>query len=149
MKTTEELESEMYELRSERAFLSAQLSFAMAGYWNNEPLSTEKMEEIRVKINQIDTKLSPLQMDYEKQFCHYYVRFSSEIPDVLGGRISGSSFYLVMRSKVNCEIDTTKQPVDWENDQLAKNLVTDLSKQLMLTYNNFRFEVIAKQNYPY
>lgn len=43
MKTNEELEKEMHELREQRIFLSTQLSLEMEGYWNNNPLSMDNI----------------------------------------------------------------------------------------------------------
>jgi predicted nucleic acid-binding Zn-ribbon protein len=147
METTEQLEQQMYELRSQRIFLSTQLSLEMDGYWNNVPSSKENMDKLREELNAIDNKLMPLQEKYERHFNHYYIRFSSEIPDMYG-RLSRHVYHNYMRSKVDCNIDTTKEKVDLTNKLQALELVNDLAKSLYGTYNNIRFEVIVKQNRP-
>jgi len=145
MKTNEELEKEMYELRGQRIFLSSQLSFEMEGYWNNNPLSIDNMNEIRQEIIGIDQRLIPLQQEYEARFHHYHVCFSSEMPYV-GGGISKSAHNVCLRSEINYDIDTTRQRIDLVNDKNAYALFLDLSQTLMQTYMNFKFEMIKKVN---
>ncbi|HXD91886.1 MAG TPA: hypothetical protein VNX01_01665 [Bacteroidia bacterium] len=145
MERTEQLEQQMYELRSERIFFSSQMGIAMEGYWHGVPLSQERMNGLRDQIAEIDLQLNPLQEEYESLFHHYYVRFSADVPDTLG-RVSRQTYAPVMRSKVDYNIDTTKQKIDWENDKNAQKLHRDLSANLIDTYNNIRFEMIIKWN---
>jgi hypothetical protein len=140
----EELNSKIKGLRSEKIFLSTHLSVLMENYYQNR--SSEniiKMEELRKKINEIDSHLNPLLIQFENLHHHYFVIFSSEMPDTLGRTKSKYTFQSNMLSTIDCNIDTLKDGFDLKTPNL-RELVEDLGQRLIHSYTNVRFDRIAK-----
>lgn len=140
----EELNEAIKELRSEKIFLSTHLSVLMENYYQNRSSENiAKMDELRTEITAIDLKLNPLLITYENLHHHYYVVFSSEMPDTLGQTKSKYTFQSNMLSTIDCSIDTLKDGFDLSVPNL-KELITDLGQKLIHTYTNVRFDRIAK-----
>jgi len=140
----EELDQQIKELRSEKIFLSTHLSVLMENYYQNRSSENiTKMDELRKEIYEIDSKLNPLLFAYENLHHHYYVIFSSEMPDTLGQTKSKYSFQSNMLSTIDCNIDTLKNGFDLAIPNL-KELVSDLGQKLIYSYTNVRFDRIAK-----
>jgi hypothetical protein len=140
----EELNSQIKDLRSEKIFLSTHLSVLMENYYQNR--SSEnivKMDELRKEINEIDSNLNPLLIQFENLHHHYFVIFSSEMPDTLGQAKSKYTFQSNMHSSIDCNIDTLKNGFDLRIPNL-RELVEDLGQRLMHSYTNVRFDRIAK-----
>jgi archaellum component FlaC len=141
-----ELDELIKELRSEKIFKATHLSVLMDNYLNNRNRENiDKMEELRSEINEIDSKLNPLIQEYEQLHHHYFVIFTTEMPDVYGKNISKHTFQSNMRSTIDCDIDTTVQEFDL-NIYNLRELVEDLGQKLLHTYTNVRFDRITKIN---
>lgn len=144
--TTEELKSKIDTLRMDRIVLSTQLVLETEGYYTNRPVNSKVVEELRTKIVEIDTELQPLIMEYEKGFHHYYVRFSSQIPNTYGSQPETYFFHDIMRSKIDCKIDSTKERIVISERPDVLELIQDFGKQLVNRYTNFQFSVIVKRD---
>lgn len=140
----EQLNEAIKELRSEKIFLSTHLSVLMENYYQNRSSENiAKMDELRTEITAIDLKLNPLLIAYENLYHHYFVVFSSEMPDTLGQTKSKYTFQSNMLSTIDCSIDTLKDGFDLTIPNV-KELITDLGQKLIHTYTNVRFDRIAK-----
>lgn len=140
-----ELESKIYDLKSKKIHLSTKLSMAMAKYWNKIETSQTEMDATRDEISEINIELGPLEEAYEKLFHHYYVRYSSLIPDPLNHQRNLYTFHGFYRSKVDCVIR-------WNNQQdtdpyLIKNsfeLFSDIARQIIGIHSDPQFIEIIK-----
>ena len=144
-KTKEQLKAEIDKLRMERIHLSTRLAVEMEGYFRGDESSVEAMASIRKEIEDIDVLLNPISLRYEKLFHHYIVTYITEMPDTLGKYMIKQTYTDLMRSEIDCQINTT-QKTDLNKLPNYFDLIEDFGRQLLNRYTNASFQRIIKRD---
>jgi len=138
------LNEEIKQLRLDKIFFSSHLSVLMDSYYQNKNSGdTKKMEKLRMLIKEIDNKLDPALSEYKKLHHHYFVTFSSEMPEDVNNSMFRNHFQTSMMSRVGCYIDTSANGFDTSVTNFEK-LVRDLGRQLAHSHSNVSFSRILK-----